>query len=121
MSTSKRCDCKKRLHTNEESAIGAAIRCSRRGSSLRYYPCPSGLGWHLTKRPALSQTAFDLARLGGGHPSSWQHVLDRLNAADVPPGRARVAILRELIRRRNPHAIVDLLRQRAGQPEGADA
>lgn len=43
-------ECGKRVHTEELSAIGAAIRLSRQNVPLRVYWCTKCKGYHLTKR-----------------------------------------------------------------------
>ena len=50
--THPRCErCRKDVYVTEEAAIHVALRCARlRGYGLRYYPCPDGSGWHLTRK-----------------------------------------------------------------------
>lgn len=54
-----RCEvCDKPSYPTDLDAITVALKRSRRGGRpLRYYRCPAGLGWHLTKRVTLAKGA----------------------------------------------------------------
>lgn len=47
--------CGKKRRPDYESAIAAAIRCSRRGKPLRVYLCPDCGGYHLTSKVQIAQ------------------------------------------------------------------